>query len=48
VFTRYDGDILFCVSLGDRIASEVTVGAIAAEVVRQAIVNAVKDSVVLT
>ena len=47
VFTRYDGDILFCASLGERLAAETVVSAMAAEAVRQAIVNAVKDSVPL-
>lgn len=47
VFTRYDGDIIFCVSLGEEAASEVTVAAMAAEMVRKAIVNAVKDSIIL-
>lgn len=42
VFTRYDGDIIFCASLGEYLADEMTVAVIAAEVVRQAIVNAVK------
>lgn len=44
VFTPYDGDIIFCVSLGDMKVSEVTVGTISAEMVRQAIVNAIKQS----
>lgn len=47
IFTRYDGDIIFCVSLGEMIESELTVGAVAAEVIRQAIVNAVKESEIL-
>lgn len=34
VFTRYDGDILFCVSLGERLVSENIVSAMAAEAVR--------------
>lgn len=46
-FTRYDGDVVFCVSLGDHLASELTVGTLAAEMTRQAIVNAVKHSVIL-
>lgn len=41
VFTAYDGDIVFAASVGEIIADEVTVGMIAAELVRQAIVNAV-------
>lgn len=44
VFTRYDGDIVFCMSTGKVAASELTVGAMAAEAVRLAILNAVKDS----
>lgn len=47
VFTRYDGDIAFCFSLGDMQASENVVGVMAAEAVRQAIVNAVKNSVLV-
>lgn len=46
-FTRYDGDIVFCVSVGNTSASELAVGAMAAEVVRQAIVNAVSDSAII-
>jgi L-aminopeptidase/D-esterase-like protein len=46
-FTRYDGDVIFCVSLGEHVASELTVGAVAAEAVKQAIINAVKDSIIL-
>lgn len=44
VFTRFDGDIVFCISTGKVPASELTVGAMAAEAVRLAIINAVKDS----
>lgn len=47
VFTQYDGDIVFCFSLGDHIASENVVGAMAAEAVRDAIINAVSDSTVV-
>lgn len=47
VFTRFDGDIVFCMSVGDIPASELTVGAMAAEAVRLAIVDAVKDSEVI-
>lgn len=47
VFTRYDGDLIFAVSLGAHQASELTVGTIAVEVVRQAIINAVKESIIL-
>lgn len=45
VFMRSDGDILFCVSLGELPADEKVVSVMAAEAVRQAIVNAVQDSV---
>lgn len=44
IFTRYDGDVLFSVSVGDEQASELTVGALAAEATRLAIINAVKES----
>lgn len=44
VFTRFDGDIVFCMSTGKVSASELTVGAMAAEAVRQAIINAVQES----
>lgn len=47
VFTQFDGDLLFSFSLGEEIASELTVGTMAAEAVREAIVNSVKDSVIL-
>ena len=44
VFTCYDGDILFSISVGELAASVLTVGVLAAEVVRRAILNAVKDA----
>lgn len=47
VFTQFDGDILFCVSVGEAKASELTVGTMAAEAVRLAILDAVKESVIL-
>lgn len=47
VFTRYDGDIVFCVSLGEYTASELMIGAMATEVVRLAIINAVNESVII-
>jgi L-aminopeptidase/D-esterase-like protein len=47
VFTQYDGDIIFCFSMGEKEACELTVGTMAAEAVRLAIINAVKDSVIL-
>lgn len=45
IFTRFDGDVLFCISVGDHMASELTVGTLAAEAARLAILNSVKDSV---
>lgn len=47
VFTCYDGDILFSVSVGDHQASEMTVGTIAAEAVRLAVINAIKESTIV-
>lgn len=47
IFTRYDGDIVFCISLGDHLASELSVGTLAAEAVRLAILDAVKDSEII-
>jgi L-aminopeptidase/D-esterase-like protein len=47
VFTRYDGDIVFAVSLGEQQASEVMVGTIAANLTQQAIIYAVKESIIL-
>lgn len=47
VFTDYDGDIVFAVSMGDMRASVLSVGALAAEVVQRAIVDAVKDTKVI-
>jgi L-aminopeptidase/D-esterase-like protein len=46
-FTRYDGDIVFCVSVGEHVASELTIGALAAEVVQKAIINAVSHSTII-
>lgn len=48
VFTRYDGDIVFCISLGDQVVSELTLGTLAAEAVRLATVNSVMDSYILS
>ena len=48
VFSRFDGDMVFCVSLGTVEYPEEVVGTMAAEVVRAAIVNAVSESVVLS
>ena len=47
VFTRSDGDIIFCASLGEYEALEMTVSTMAAEAVRQAIINSVKNTIVL-
>lgn len=47
VFTCYDGDILFAISLGEKEASVLTVGTLAAEAVRLAILDAVKQSKVV-
>ena len=48
VFTRYDGDIIFAVSLGEREGEELIVGATAARVTQLAVISAVKNSVVLS
>jgi L-aminopeptidase/D-esterase-like protein len=47
LFTCYDGDILFTISLGEQQASVLTTGTAAAEAVRLAIVDAVRTSVVV-
>jgi len=47
IFTRYDGDIVFCISVGDLVAEELTTGTMAAEAVRLAILDAVKDSEII-
>lgn len=47
VFTRYDGDLLFCISIGDLVASELTIGTMAADAVRLAIINAVHGAEVI-
>ena len=47
VFTKYDGDIAFCFSVGDLDASELTLGTMAAEAVRLAILDAVKDAKII-
>lgn len=46
-FTQFDGDTLFCISVGDKQVSELTLGTVAAEAVRLAIVNAVENSEVI-
>jgi len=45
IFTRYDGDIIFSVSLGSHLATELTIGAMAVDVTQKAIINAVKNSI---
>lgn len=47
VFTRYDGDILFCVSVGQHSISELTIGMMAVEAIQLAIWDAVKNSEVI-
>lgn len=47
VFTCFDGDILFSISVGDKKASVLTVGTMGAEVVRLAILDAVKNAEVI-
>ena len=44
VFTCYDGDILFSFSIGEKTASAMAVGNMAAEAVRLAIIDAVKET----
>ncbi len=47
IFTCYDGDIAFAISLGKERASPLTVGTLAAEAVQLAIIDAVKASEVI-
>ena len=47
IFTRYDGDLVFSFSLGDKLVPEIIVGTAAAHLVQKAIMNAVKNSVVI-
>jgi L-aminopeptidase/D-esterase-like protein len=47
IFTWYDGDVLFCISIGRIKAHEMIVGSLAVQAVSQAIINAVQDSVVI-
>jgi L-aminopeptidase/D-esterase-like protein len=47
VFTRYDGDIIFTLSLGELSGTELIVGTAAAQVVQEAIINSVKNSIIL-
>jgi L-aminopeptidase/D-esterase-like protein len=46
-FTCFDGDTVFCMSLGEHQAAELTIGAMAAEAVRLAVIDAVRDSVII-
>lgn len=46
VFTNYDGDIVFSISLGENIADEIVVGVLSAEAVRLAILHAVSKSTI--
>lgn len=48
VFTKYDGDIAFCFSVGDYDVNELTLGTMAAEAVRLAILDAVKESKIIS
>lgn len=48
IFTRYDGDIVFCISIGRHAASELTTGTMAAEAVRLAIINAVQGAEIVS
>lgn len=47
VFTPYDGDIVFMISVAEESASELSVGALAAQAVQLAIRDAVKDAQVI-
>ncbi len=47
IFTQFDGDIIFCLSCGQERAEEIVVGTAAAAAVQAAIIDAVKNSVVL-
>lgn len=47
VFTGYDGDLIFAVSLGEKKASPSLVGIAAAEALHLAILNAVKDAKII-
>jgi L-aminopeptidase/D-esterase-like protein len=46
-FTRYDGDIIFAISLGEMEAPEMLIGSLAAHLTQQSIINAVNDSIIL-
>ena len=47
VFTDYDGDIVFAISMGDKQASVLSVGALAADVIQRAIMDAVRTTDVI-
>lgn len=47
IFTPFDGDALLSISMGQKEAPVITIGTIAAELVRAAIVNAVKHSEII-
>ncbi|MDR3476890.1 MAG: P1 family peptidase [Gammaproteobacteria bacterium] len=47
IFSRYDGDLVFAFSLGDKVAAEMVVGAMAAQAIQRAIMNAVEESIIL-
>lgn len=46
-FTSYDGDVIFAVSLGEMTADEITVGALGANAVQQAIICAVQNTTII-
>lgn len=47
VGTLFDGDVVFCMSVGEYDASELSVGVMAVDAVRLAILDAVRDAVVV-
>jgi L-aminopeptidase/D-esterase-like protein len=47
VFSRYDGDLVFAFSIGDKTASELVVGTMAVDAIQRAIINAVTHSIIL-
>lgn len=47
VFTDYDGDMVFAISIGDVQASVLSVGSLAAEVIQRAIMDAVKAAEII-
>ncbi|MEA1912015.1 MAG: hypothetical protein U9N32_10155, partial [Spirochaetota bacterium] len=44
IHTMYDGDTIFCMAIGELKADPTIIGALAAEVMSEAIVNAVKSA----